>query len=63
MDGFDDVRRSLKIEAQGIADIQRQDFVALFRDFIGYAGQIADRIANVIEAGSGSRSRELESAA
>ena len=50
---FDDVRRGFEIEAQGVADIQREDFVALLRDFISYRCKVANGITNVIEAGSG----------
>ena len=51
--GFDDVRRSLEIEVERIADVQRQNFVSLLNDFVSYAGQIANGVANIVESGGG----------
>src|ERR1019366_1656615 len=52
--GLDDVRRRLEIEIQRIADVERKDPVSLLHNFIGDAGQVADGVADVIEAGGGS---------
>ncbi len=51
--GFDDVGRSLEVEVERVANVQWQDLVSLFDDLVGYAGQIADGIADVVEAGGG----------
>jgi hypothetical protein len=39
----------LEVEVQRIADVQRQNLVALLNDFIGHASQVANGVANVIE--------------
>ena len=51
--GFNDVRRSLEIEVERVADVQWQNFVSLLDDFVGDAGQVANGVADVIEAGGG----------
>ena len=51
--GFDDVRRSFEIEDVGIAYVERKDLVALLGDFVGNARQIADGIADVVQAAGG----------
>ena len=48
--GFDDVRRSLEIEVERVADVQRQNFVSLLDDFVSDAGQVANGVADVVEA-------------
>ena len=49
--GFDQVRRSLKVEFQRIADVERQDLRAGFCDFVGKNGEIADGVAHAVKAG------------
>src|SRR5208337_4285861 len=51
VDGFDHVRGCGEIEVERIADVQRQDLVALASDLVGNAGQVANGIANIFEAG------------
>jgi hypothetical protein len=45
------VRRRLKIEVERIANIERKNFVSLPRNLIGYAGEVADRVANIFQTG------------
>src|SRR4029077_10881353 len=53
VDRFDQVGRGLEIEVDGVADVEGEDLVALLGDFVGDAGEIADGIADVVEALSG----------
>jgi hypothetical protein len=54
VDGFDQVTRSLEIEIDGIADVERENFVALPSDLVGVTSQVADGVADVLQArGSG----------
>ncbi len=50
---FDQVKRSLKVEFERIADVERQDFGASFCDFVGKNGEVADGVAHAVEAGGG----------
>ena len=50
VDGFDQMRRSLEIKNVGIADVEGQNLVALPRDFVGHRRQVADGVADVVEA-------------
>src|SRR6266849_427448 len=53
VDGFDHVGGRFEIESDRIADIQRDDLVTLVNDFIGDAREIADGVADLLEAGGG----------
>src|SRR5580765_694653 len=54
VDGFDQVSGRLEVEVDGVADIQRQDLVALLGNFVGHAGQITDGVADILQTlGSG----------
>jgi len=55
--GFGDVRRSSEIEIEGVADVERENFVALRDGPVGDVGQAANGIADVVEAGGGVVSR------
>jgi hypothetical protein len=53
VDGFDDVRRSLKVEVERVADVERENFVALPNDFICDASQVTNGVTHVIQAPGG----------
>ena len=62
MGRFDEMRRRLGIGIQRIADVERENFVSMARDFVGDAGQIADGTADVFEASGGSDFASLRDA-
>src|SRR5580704_8163216 len=51
--GFDDVRWSMEVEVERVADVQGQYFVALCDDFVGHAGEVANSVADIVETPGG----------
>ena len=51
IDGFDHVGGCLEVKVERVADVERQNFVSLLCDLVGDAGQVANGVADVFEAG------------
>jgi hypothetical protein len=47
------VRRRLKVEIQRVPDIEGENFMSLRDHFVGYAGEVADGVADIFQARSG----------
>ena len=54
---FDHVRRGVKVELTGIADVEVENLVTLAGDFVGGNGQIANGVAHVRHAAGGQHFR------
>src|ERR1019366_3149052 len=53
IDGFDHVGGRLKVEVERVADVEGQNFVSLAGYVVGDAGQVANGVADVFQAGGG----------
>ena len=60
IDGFNHVGGRLEVKVERIADVERQNFVSLAGDVVGNAGQVANGVADVFQAGGGGDFAELE---
>jgi len=49
VNGVDNVRRSLEIKVERVADIQGQNFVSLLDDLVSDTRQVANGVADVVE--------------
>jgi len=51
VDGFNHVSGRLEIKVERVADVERQNFVSFPGDLVGDAGQVANGVADVFQAG------------